>query len=127
MNKLLTSHELVPTVVIMRLEAGKTTIPGWYGVGCRVVPHSCENKAISAPSWGLAGWLGLSLAKISFFQGSHGDTTYKGCLVNKCRNGHWKTTLNNRLCCFNQKVLLLRFINCISLKLFLGIQEKLCD
>ena len=23
------------------------------------VPHSCDNKA---PSWGLAGWLGLSLA-----------------------------------------------------------------
>ena len=21
-----------------------------------LVPHSCENKAISAPSWGLAGW-----------------------------------------------------------------------
>ena len=29
-----------------------------------VVPHSCDNKAISAPSWGLAGWLGLSLAKM---------------------------------------------------------------
>ena len=25
-------------------------------VWCRVIPHSCENKAISAPSWGLAGW-----------------------------------------------------------------------
>ena len=27
-----------------------------------VVPHSCDNKAISAPRWVLAGWLGLSLA-----------------------------------------------------------------
>ena len=27
-----------------------------------VVPYSCDNKAISAPRWGLAGWLGLSLA-----------------------------------------------------------------
>ena len=59
-----TSHEKVPTVVIKRqgLETGKTPIPGvWcmvsYGVGCRVVPHSCDNKAISAPSWVLAGWL----------------------------------------------------------------------
>ena len=61
------NNEQVPTVAIKRLETGKTTIPGvWcpivYGVGCRVVPHSCDSKAISAPSWGLAGWLGLSLA-----------------------------------------------------------------
>ena len=27
---------------------------------------SCEIKVISAPSWGLAGWLGLSLAKTIF-------------------------------------------------------------
>ena len=33
MNKLLTSHEQVPTVVIIRLETGKTTITG---VGCMV-------------------------------------------------------------------------------------------
>ena len=59
MNKLSTSHEQVPTVKIIRLETGKNIIPGcMYGVGCMVVPHSCENKAISAPSWGLAG-LGL--------------------------------------------------------------------
>ena len=47
------SHEQVPTVVILRLETGKSTIPG---VWCRrrVVPHSCENKAISAPSWAWA-------------------------------------------------------------------------
>ena len=52
------SHEQVPTIVIKRLETDKTTIPGCYGVWCMVglVPHSCENKAISAPSWGLAGW-----------------------------------------------------------------------
>ena len=30
-----------------------------------MVQLSYEIKAISAPSWGLAGWLGLSLAKIS--------------------------------------------------------------
>ena len=27
----------------------------------RVVPHSCDNKGISAPSRRLASWLGLSL------------------------------------------------------------------
>ena len=27
----------------------------------RVVPHSCDNKGISASSWRLASWLGLSL------------------------------------------------------------------
>ena len=31
-----------------------------------VVPHSCDYKAISAPSWGLAGWLELSLAKFKY-------------------------------------------------------------
>ena len=52
MKKLLMSHEQVPTVVILRLETGISTIPG---VGCcMVVPHSCENKAISAPSWAWA-------------------------------------------------------------------------
>ena len=30
-----------------------------------MVQLSCEIKAISAPSWGLAGWLGMSLAIIS--------------------------------------------------------------
>ena len=54
-NKLLTSHEQVPTVVKIRLKTGKTTIPGYGGVWCRVVPHSCGNKDISAPSWGLIG------------------------------------------------------------------------
>ena len=34
MNKLSTSHEQVPTVVIIRLETGETTIPGV--VGCRL-------------------------------------------------------------------------------------------
>ena len=46
----------------------------------RMVPHSCDNNAISAPSWGLAGWLGLSLAIILNFQcqdypGAEGDLT----------------------------------------------------
>ena len=36
MNKLLTSHEQVPTVVIIWPETGKTTIPG---VGCRVLVY----------------------------------------------------------------------------------------
>ena len=31
---------------------------GWW----RAVTNSTDNKAISAPSWGLAGWLGLNLA-----------------------------------------------------------------
>ena len=54
-----------PTVVIIRLETGKTTILGVgcrAGVGCRVVPHSCENKAISAPSWAWA-WAWAELGK----------------------------------------------------------------
>ena len=38
MNKLLTSHEQVPTVVITRLETGKTTIPGvgWFPTVVRI-------------------------------------------------------------------------------------------
>ena len=47
-----------PTVVIMRLKTSKTTILGGW-----VIHNHTNNKAISAPSWGLAGWLGLSLAK----------------------------------------------------------------
>ena len=62
-KKLLMSHEQVPTVVIIRLETGETTITGvWccmvYGVWCMVVPHSCDNKTISAPSWGWLAGLG---------------------------------------------------------------------
>ena len=67
MNKLLTSHEQVPIVVIIRLKTGKTIIPG---VWCMVVPHNCDNKATSAPSWGLAGWLGRSLAKLEVISSS---------------------------------------------------------
>ena len=51
------SHEQVPTVVILRLETGKSTIPGGcmvYAVCRMLVPHSCENTAISAPSWAWA-------------------------------------------------------------------------
>ena len=52
-------------------QTGKTTIPGVgsmvYGVGCRVVPHSCENKAISAPSWAWAwAWAELGKNKMNF-------------------------------------------------------------
>ena len=51
----------------------ETTI---LGVWCRVYgagSQSCDNKAISAPRWGLAGWLGLSLAiEISGSQLSRG-------------------------------------------------------
>ena len=51
-NKSCTSQEQVSKV-------GKLLFySGW------VVPHSCDNKAISTPSWGLAGWLGQSWAKI---------------------------------------------------------------
>ena len=35
-----------------------------------VVPLSCDNKAISAPSWGLAGWLGVEF-------GNYGLTLYE--------------------------------------------------
>ena len=33
-------------------------------MGGWVVKNYTDNKAISAPSWGLAGWIGLSLEKI---------------------------------------------------------------
>ena len=56
MIKLLTSHEQVPTVMIMRLETGKTTI---LGVCCMVVTHSYENKAISAGDWLTGAWAEL--------------------------------------------------------------------
>ena len=89
------SHEQVPTVVILRLETGKSTIPGVgcmvYGVGCRVVPHSCENKAISAPSWAWA-WAWAELGK-KFIQAekviNFGDErTCSVCLLEfKDRNG----------------------------------------
>ena len=39
MNKLLTSHEQVPTDVIIWLETGKATIPG---VGCMVQGVGCR-------------------------------------------------------------------------------------
>ena len=50
MNKLLTSHEQVPTVVIIRLETGKTTIPG---VGCWCRFPTVVRIRLSQPS--LAG------------------------------------------------------------------------
>ena len=53
MNKLHTSWELAEA-----LKDLKTT-----SMGGGVVHNHTDNKAISAPSWGLAGWLGLSWAK----------------------------------------------------------------
>ena len=41
-----------------------------------MVPHSCDNKAISAPSWGLAGLFRLSLA-IRIWDGDQ-KNTYSG-------------------------------------------------
>ena len=59
---MLKSHEEVQTVVIIRLETGKTTIPGVecmvYGVKCMVVPHSFENKA-PAGDWLAGAWAEL--------------------------------------------------------------------
>ena len=55
MNKLRTSWELAEA-----LKDLKTTS---LGVGW-VVYNYTDIKAISAPSWGLAGWLRLRLAKI---------------------------------------------------------------
>ena len=39
-----------------------------------VVKNKIDDKAISAPSWGLAGWLGLSLAKYKILEK---DDAYK--------------------------------------------------
>ena len=65
MNKLLTSHEQVPTVVIMRQAKLLFRV---YGVGCRrVVPHSCENKAISGSK--PPDHKGLSKTPVLFFLG----------------------------------------------------------
>ena len=52
--KLLTSHEQAPTVVIMRLKAGKTTIPGCGGV-VGWFPTAVRIRL------GI-GWLGLGLS-----------------------------------------------------------------
>ena len=41
-------------------------MPSRHRIISRSVQLSCEIEAISAPSWGLAGWLGLSLAKGSW-------------------------------------------------------------
>ena len=63
-NKLLTSHEQVPAVVIMRLKTDKTTIPGCgsYGVGCRRgVPHSgiIRLSQLPAGDWLAGAWAEL--------------------------------------------------------------------
>ena len=54
MNKLRTSWELAEALKDLKT----TSLGEWW-----VVYNYTNNKAISAPSWGLAGWLGLSLAK----------------------------------------------------------------
>ena len=60
MNKLLTSNEQVPTVVIIRLERGETTI---QGVWCRVVPHSCDNRLSKPPAGDWLAGLGWAWQK----------------------------------------------------------------
>ena len=68
MNKLLTSHEQVPTLTIIRLETGKTTIPGvWcrvYGVGCRF-PTSVRIRLSQPPAgdWLAGAWAELGKNK----------------------------------------------------------------
>ena len=42
------------------------------------VQNYTDNKAISAPSWGLAGWLGLSLVTTGF------DATYTSLVNHYC-------------------------------------------
>ena len=57
MNKLLTSHEQVPTVVIMRLETDKTTIPGcvWWGW----FPTAVRIRLSQPPAWLAGAWAEL--------------------------------------------------------------------
>ena len=70
MNKLLTSHEQVPTVVIMRLETDKTTIPGcvcwgWFPTAVRVRLSQPPAGDWLAGAWAELGnnkRFGLSLA-----------------------------------------------------------------
>ena len=59
------SHEQVPTVVILRLETGKSTIPGVWCMVYGVVgwfPTAVRIR-LSQPPAGLGLGLGLSLAK----------------------------------------------------------------
>ena len=46
--------------VVNKSWTGKNYYSGLVGCRVLVVPHSCENKAISAPSW---AWAWVSLAK----------------------------------------------------------------
>ena len=68
MNKLLTSHEQVPTVVIMRLETDKTTIPGCYGVWLGWFPTAVRIRLSQPPAgdWPAGAWaeLGNRLIKL---------------------------------------------------------------
>ena len=64
MNKLLTRHEQAPTVVIIRLETGKTTTPGVgfrvYGVWCRF--RTVVRIRLSQPPAG--DWLAWAWAEL---------------------------------------------------------------
>ena len=71
-NKLLPSHEQVPTVVIMRLETGKTTIPGvrcmlyavwWFPTAVRI-----RLSQPPAGDWLAGAWAELG-KKIDFILG----------------------------------------------------------
>ena len=59
MNKLLTSHEEVPTVVIIWPETGKTTIPG-VGCWCRF-PTAVRIRLSQPPAgdWLAGAWAEL--------------------------------------------------------------------
>ena len=68
MNKLLTSHEQVPTVVTIRLETGKNTIPGvgcmvyGVGVGCRF-PTVASIRLTQPPAGDWLAWAWAEFGK----------------------------------------------------------------
>ena len=72
MNKLLTSHEQVPTDVIIWLETGKATIPGVgcmvQGVGCRF-PTAVRIRLSQPPAgdWLAGAWAELGNKKKEIF------------------------------------------------------------
>ena len=67
MNKLLTSHEQVPTVVIIRLKTGKTTIPGWYGVGWFPTVVVIRLSQPPAGDWLAGDWAELGKKEIHLY------------------------------------------------------------
>ena len=73
MNKLLTSLEQVPTVVIIGLETGETTIPGvWcmvsYGVGWLLTVVIIRLSQPPSGDWLAAAWAWAELGKITILQ-----------------------------------------------------------